>query len=132
MHGGKDLNRRSEQGVVADAHSADVEHNAIEVEEYTISKLYVGSVIAVKGRLHPHGLPSLSEQLRAEISSYFMIPFARNIERQAKVASAVSGFDKLWVEGIVKLTCQHLLALSPHLRSLRNTSSRSFPPHDGG
>src|SRR5690606_27654202 len=56
MHGRVDLHGRTEHRVLADAHRAYVEHDAVEVEEDPLAQLDVRAVVAVERRLHPHCL----------------------------------------------------------------------------
>jgi len=49
MHRGEDLNPWSKHRKVPDDDLAHVEHNTIEVEEHTVSKMDVGAVITIDG-----------------------------------------------------------------------------------
>jgi hypothetical protein len=52
--GGVDLHRRAEQGVVTDFDAANVEDDAVEIEEALLPQVNVRPVVAEERRLHPH------------------------------------------------------------------------------
>src|SRR6185312_6497021 len=116
MHRRQYLNGWPEKSVVADCNPANVQHNAIEVEEHPLAKLDVGAVIAIEGRLHPDRLPAFSKKLRTKKPAYVLIPFAGSIQHLAQVARAISGRYQFRVQSVIKLACQHLVALTRHVR----------------
>ena len=72
MRGGVDLDGRTEQREVADAHRAHVEDDAVEVEEDALAEQDVRAVVAEEGRLHPDftaAAPNSSTRMRRRVSS---------------------------------------------------------------
>ena len=61
--GGVDLHRRAEEREVADRDRADVEHDAVEVEEDALAELDVRAVVAEERRLHPDAVAAAAEEL---------------------------------------------------------------------
>lgn len=74
-----DLHRRPEEGVIANSDTAHVQHNAIEVEEHPLAEFDIRPVIAEEGRLHPHGVANLAEQLAQNATTSDCVSLARGI-----------------------------------------------------
>src|SRR5690606_40503093 len=58
-----DLHGRAEERERPDAHGADVEDHAVEVEEHPLSELDVRAVVTVERRLDRHRVPARPEEL---------------------------------------------------------------------
>ena len=63
VHGREYLHAGSEQRVIANSDTANVQDDAVEVEEDTLTKFNVPAVVAVKGRLHPDGVAAFGKDL---------------------------------------------------------------------
>src|SRR5690606_28674720 len=118
MQRGVDLHGGAEQREAADPHPADVQDDAIEVEEHPLTELDVRAVIAIERRLHPYGVAAGAEQRFEDAAAllYRILPAA--IERLAQIAGPVACVDQLGVERVVQLARQHLLPLAAHGASL--------------
>ena len=110
MERGVNLHRRPEQGVVADADRADVQHHAVEVEEHPLAELDVRAVIAEERRLHPDGVAALSEQSPQDAPALVLLRLARGIEVLTEVARPLASSNQLGIKRVVHLAGQHLLS----------------------
>ena len=88
VHGREDLHARPEERVVADPHVADVEHDAVEVEEHPLAELDVRPVVAEERRLHPDRVAASAEQLAQDGPARVGLAFARGVQGLAQVAGA--------------------------------------------
>src|SRR3712207_8745990 len=79
-----DLHRWTEEGVVPDPHAADVEHDAVEVEEHPLAELDVRAVVAEERRLHPHRMNRKRTRLNSNHAntSYAVFCLEKKIIRQ--------------------------------------------------
>jgi hypothetical protein len=112
--GGVDLHRRTEERKAADAHLADVQHDAVEVEEHPLAQLDVRAVVAEEGRLHPHRVPSRTEQFAQDSSPFLVLRFARGVQRLTEISRMRPSRNQLGIERVVQLSGQHLLMLCLH------------------
>src|SRR5262245_14740105 len=103
MRGGVDLHGGAEERVIADGDEADVEHDAVEVEEALFAEADVRAVVAEEGRLHPYIVAAGTEERSEDFAAAGLVGFARGVEVLAKVAGAVARDYELWVEWIVEL-----------------------------
>src|SRR3712207_6858131 len=102
-----DLHRWTEEGVVPDPHAADVEHDAVEVEEHPLAELDVRSVVAEERRLHPHRVAAAAEQRAQDGAARLGVAPARGVQALAQVAGALAPGDQLGVVRGVRLARQH-------------------------
>src|SRR5688500_14351521 len=101
MHGRVDLHRRPEQGEVADAHRTDVEHDAVEIEEYPLAELDVRPVYAIERRLHPDRIAARAEQGAQDATTFGLLRLARGIELLAEIPCTGPSCHELRVERVV-------------------------------
>jgi hypothetical protein len=120
VHGRKDLNGGPELGKLSDAHPADVQHDAVEVEEDTFTEFDVPSVIAVEGRLQPDGVPTFAKDLLQESTPDIALRFARRVKCLAEITGTIATGDKLRVESVIKLPGKHFFAFSSQSLSLQS------------
>jgi hypothetical protein len=109
-----DLHRRSEQSEIADPHRADIQDDAVEVEEDAFAELDVRAVVAIERGLHPDALAALAEQVAQDATTFRFFGLARGVELLTEIACTRASCDQLRIERVVHLTCQHLLAFSRH------------------
>ena len=87
---GVDLHRGAEEREVADGDAADVEHDAVEVEEDALAEMDVRAVIAVERRLHPDRVAARAEEVRQDAAAQLGVAFAGGVEVAAEVAGALA------------------------------------------
>ena len=81
------LNCRPEEGEIANPDGANVQHDAIEIKEHSLAEFNVRAIVAEEGRLHPHGVATLAEQIAQDAtttSRRFIL--ACGVELLAKIA----------------------------------------------
>lgn len=114
MGGRVDLHRRAEQDVVPDVGLADVQYDAVEVEEALRPQMDVRAVIAVERRLHPHVLAAAAEEIPQEAPPLLLLTFAGRIEILTQAPRTASRLHQLRVVRVVQLAAQHFLSLGRH------------------
>src|SRR5262249_50123633 len=135
------LDRRTEQGEVADTHLTHVEHDTVEVEEHALPEQDVRAVVAEERGLHPDALPPAREQLSHDASPLLLLSCTRPDEGVAKAPSPVAAREKSRVHGFIQLPSQHLVAFASHRippksffnfgRNLRPMNGRFLCPPPG-
>src|SRR5690606_27614649 len=91
----EDLHAGAEQREAADAHRADIEHHAVEVEEDALAEFDVGAVVAPEGRLHPDAVAAPAEQLAQDLPPRIGFRIGGGIQRAAEVAGIGAGGDEI-------------------------------------
>ncbi len=119
VRGRVNLNRRAEQGEIADSHLADVEHNAVEVEEHVLTQHDVRAIVAEERWLNPDALPPGPEQLSQQMSAFLLLGLAGRVQGLTKVSSPFTGCDELRVQGVVQLPGQHFVSFAQYRIFLR-------------
>jgi hypothetical protein len=71
----EDLHAWSEKSVVSDSHAADIQYDAVEVEEHSLSQFDVPTVITIERRLHPYGIAALSKKPLQQVTPDFLFRF---------------------------------------------------------
>src|SRR5690606_3589184 len=115
VRGRVDLHGGAEEREGSDAHRADVEHDAPEIEEDALTELDVRAVVAVKGRLQRDRIAPGAEQRAEDPPTLFLLRFSRGIQRLAEIPRTASSGDELRVGRIVELSGEHFLALGLHV-----------------
>src|SRR5947209_2010011 len=110
MRGGIDLHRRAEQREVADLDPADVEYDAVEVEEALLAEEDVAAIVAIKRRLHPDAIAARAHQLDQDATAQLDIGLAGGVEVPTQVAGSIAGAGKFRIEGVIQLACEHLVS----------------------
>ena len=82
-----------------DADQADVEHDAVEVEEDPLAELDVGAVVAEEGRLHPDAVAAPAEESPEDVAPRVGLRLAGGVQRLAEVAGALAPRGQLGIEG---------------------------------
>lgn len=109
-----DLHGRAEERAVADRNLADVEHDAVEIEEHTLAEMDVRTVVAEEWRLHPDAVATAAEELFKDATSLVLLRFARRIEVLAEVSSTIAHGDELGVERVVEFAGEHFFEFGGH------------------
>lgn len=79
-----DLHRRSKESEIPDRDGADVEHDAIEVEEDALAEVNVLAVVAVEGRLHPDGVAAGAKKPAEDGAALVAIALASGIQMRGR------------------------------------------------
>lgn len=108
------MNCGSEERVSPDAHPANVEHDAVKVEKYSLAKFDIGPIVAEERRLHPDGFSAFRKQLHAELFSERFLGLPRSIQALAQVARTAPGCSEFRVESVIKLAGEHLFPFGAH------------------
>ena len=94
---------------------ADVEHDAVEVEEDALAEQDVRAVVAKERRLHPDRIAAGAEQVAEDPPALVLLAFAGGVEVLAEIPGAVAGADEFGVEGVVEFAGEHLVAFGGHV-----------------
>jgi hypothetical protein len=88
-----DLYRRAEKRVVADVNGADVENDAVEVEEAFAAEINVRAVVAKKRWLHPDIVAASAKQIVQNSAALVTVSLPSGIKILAQIAGAVTRGD---------------------------------------
>jgi len=125
VHGCQHLRSGTKHSEVANLNFAYIENDAIEVEEYALTKLNVDAIVAEEGWLHPNGVTTCPEYFLAQVATKRFIFIAGSVEFLTQCTGATSGRDELGIKRIIELTCEHLFPFGCH----RFLLAAAAPPH---
>ena len=117
VRGGKDLDVRSDEHAIADAHGGAVEDDAIEVDVDIVAQPEVRPVVAMEWRLDPHARAAAREQCRQRRDARRFVVRCGVVERMRQFPRSKTIADELRIGSIVGQAAQHPLAFGGHRRA---------------